>query len=150
MSLAYEPLNNILDAASEARVKAAARGLLNAVAVREACVSLGKLYACGVIDEPMAAELALELNDQMVQDRDNGQQVVGPAPAVELPAPSKAEPEPAAEKPKKHKRPGQLGVSRFCPICEEEGERTRLSPGSVGCVKHWREVKRRSRSKEVR
>ena len=37
-------------------------------------------------------------------------------------------------------------VVRFCPVCLEEGVQTRLSAGSVGCVKHWREVKRRNAS----
>ena len=99
----------------------------------------------GIIDVEAAARLALEINDQLVQQASgNGRQ----KPVAELPAEEapRALPSPS-EKPKaKRKRKAKgldADVVRYCPICLEKGIQTRLSAGSCGCVKHWREVKKR-------
>lgn len=142
--LTYEPLYNVLQAATEARVEAASRMLIHALAGQSAHLALARLKDSGVIGEDVAAHLALELNDQLVQ----GSQPVEKRIAQELPAGTEPKelPEPKSKPKAKHKRSVDADVARFCPICLEEGVQTRLSIGSCGCVKHWREVKRREKS----
>lgn len=148
--LAFEPLQKVLNVATEARIEAAALQLMTSTAMRSAADVLTALRTSGVIGEEMAARLALKLNDQLVQSsRGNGAKEIEP-PVLEGPK-ELPEPEPEPEvkpEPKAKRRRGETtsvdaDVVRYCPICLEEGKRTRLSVGSCGCVKHWREVKKR-------
>ena len=60
MTLAYEPLENVLQAATEARLEAASEALIYAVAMEGAQRTLSQLRRYGIIDDATASRLALK------------------------------------------------------------------------------------------
>ena len=147
----YQQLNEILSVDTEVRVHDAASRLIHQIAFAETRKALNGLREMGVIGEPMAVQLAMELNEALIRPIRKG--AAPAATGVEEPpvpieaATEESEPE-AAPKPKQKRRKRQMqDVIRLCPICEEQGIRTALSSESVGCIAHWREVKRRKKAR---
>ena len=144
----YQQLNELLSVDTEVRVHDAAARLVHQIAFAETRRALNGLREAGVIDEALAVQLAMELNDALIRPirRDEAPA----APAAQAPAPAEAiapEPEPAPRPKQKRRKRQMQDVIRLCPICEEQGIRTRLSGESVGCIAHWREVKRRKKER---
>jgi len=138
VSIAYKPLHDVLAVAVEEKTLDGARRLIQAAAFESAALMLDALQSSGAIGEQMASTLAMELNDQMVKAQKK------PSDSRETTR-EEATPKPAARKGQR-KKAIDAAVVQFCPICLEEGVQTELSAGSSGCVKHWREVKRRAKA----
>ena len=144
----YQQLNERLSVDTEVRVHDAAARLVHQIAFAETRRALNGLREAGVIDEALAVQLAMELNDALIRPirRDEAPA----APAAQAPAPAEAiapEPEPAPRPKQKRRKRQMQDVIRLCPICEEQGIRTVLSAGSEGCIAHWGEVKRRKKAR---
>ena len=143
----YQQLNEILSVDTEVRVHDAASRLIHQIAFAETRKALNGLREMGVIGEPMAVQLAMELNQALIRSIRSGADQAAPV-AVQPPAPVEASEREAAPTPKQPRRKRQMqDVIRLCPICEEQGIRTALSSESVGCIAHWREVKRRKKAR---
>jgi len=136
----------------EARVHDAASRLIHQIAFAETRRALHGLREAGVIGEDLAATLALELNEALIRpirsEMDRPAIEARQEPTKARPAPPEApRPQVIGKKRRRKKTRPDADVVLYCPICMEQGIQTRLSAGSVGCIKHWREVKRRARNR---
>jgi len=154
----YDDVSEFLDMRVESQLEESAAMLVAAISDRAAKASIDLLKECGLIDPRTARHLGLELVGRMGwQPRDAG--VIQDDAQAEIAAlePENPEPPPALEDvaepdPEPEFEVVEIDGVRLCPICYREGKRTRLSPGrpgkpTVGCLRHWRQVKREARER---
>lgn len=142
----YELLSRTLSASIDNLVELSCAQFIQACAAQTARNVLDELERAGLIDDGIAGRLALQLIDQFGPETEQSGKVVLRIGHTEteriylshlgLSEPSTPTEPPFQAMPRSDRKPHS---QRTCPICGKE----LYSPTAIGCVKHWREVKRR-------